>query len=382
MIEASSAAVANIREDLRSIIGVPRERSRAMQAAYYTSPEFLGVERERIFRRQWVCIGHAGEIPHAGDYFTTELIDEPLLAVRDEGGAVHVLSNVCRHRGNIVATGAGNAKGFVCGYHAWSYGLDGRLLAAPLLAARADFDKRACRLPRLATELWQGFIFVNLDGSAAPLKPSLLPIDPYIHNYHPEERHFLFGVEEVWNTNWKCLAENFMEGYHLSPLHAGTLHDITPTALCKKLPDGPAFTGYRARFAPECPERGPYHADLTDEERRSDVFYCIYPSFVVGFCPHFTIYMCLRPLTVDTVGIRWGLTGVTNDREASVTRDYIALCKAFCAEDRDALERLQRGLKSRLYKPGPLAPDDFEGTVWDIAQYMARQLVGDTAGIL
>ncbi len=352
-----------------------------MSAAYYTAPEYLELEREELFRKQWICVGHVGEVPSAGDYFTTELVDEQLLVVRDSGGTIRVLSNVCRHRGNIVARSAGHAARFVCGYHAWSYDLDGQLLAAPLIEEGVHFfDKRNCRLPQFASETWQGFIFVNLDGTAAPLATELAATEPYIRNYHPADRHFLFGAEETWNNNWKCLVENFMEGYHLSPLHANTLHAITPTTLCEKLPNQPGFTGYRSNFHPTCPERGPYHEDLTAQERRSDVFYCVYPSFVVGFCPHFTLYMCLRPLTVDTVGIRWGITGVPNDSESPVVKDYIKLCKAFCEEDRATLESLQKGLKSRHYTPGPLAPDNFEGTIWDLLQYMARRLgAGDQA---
>src|SRR6267154_2254989 len=131
------------------------------------------------------------------------------------------------------------------------------------------FSKAACRLPQFASEIWQGYIFVNLDGAAPALGAALSPTEPYIRNYHPSEQQFLYEAQEVWQTNWKCLVENFMEGYHLSPLHAKTLHPVTPTALCEKLPDGDAFTGYRANFHPQCPERGPYHPDLTLQERRS-----------------------------------------------------------------------------------------------------------------
>ncbi len=113
--------------------------------------------------------------------------------------------------------------------------------------------------------MWQGYIFVNLDGLAPPLAAALSPIEPYIRNYHPAEQHFLYEAEEVWKTNWKCLVENFMEGYHLSPLHAKTLHPVTPTRSARNCPTAPHFTGYRANFHPDCPERGPFHPDLTLE---------------------------------------------------------------------------------------------------------------------
>ena len=369
-----SPTVRKITDELRRLRGLPRAQARTMSPAFYTSPEFLEFEKEELFRREWICLGHAGEIPNAGDYFTTELVGEQLLVLRADSG-VRVLSNVCRHRGNIIMRArAGNATRLTCGYHAWTYALDGKLLGAPLME---HMDKTACRLPQFAVEVWYGYIFVNLDGKAPPLLPRLEALQPYVRNYHPEERHFLYGVEETWATNWKCLAENFMEGYHLSPTHAKTLHAITPTALCEKLPDDAAFTGYRSNFDPACPERLPYHADLSPVERRSDVFYWIYPSFVVGFAPHFTLYMCIRPLTADSVGIRWGIAGVEPDPASANAKAYVDLCHAFCAEDRATLEGLQRGLKSRHYEYGLLSGDNYEGTVWDMLQYMARRLGGD-----
>ncbi|HEY4971249.1 MAG TPA: aromatic ring-hydroxylating dioxygenase subunit alpha [Steroidobacteraceae bacterium] len=379
MRDPAATCVQQLRTELDSTTRLPRAQARAMSGAFYSSPAFLELEREELFRRQWVCVGHAGSLPSVGDYFTTELVGEPLLVVRDSATRIRVLSNVCRHRGSPVARGAGKAARFVCGYHGWTYGLDGRLLAAPLIHEGEHFAKKSCALPQFASEQWQGYLFVNLDGLAPPLAPMLTPIEPYIRNYHPAEQHFLYEAEEVWNTNWKCLVENFMEGYHLSPLHAKTLHPVTPTALCEKLPDGAGFTGYRANFHADCPERGPFHPDLTPKEQRSDVFYCVYPSFVVGFCPHFTLYMCVRPLTVDTLAVRWGLTGIANDSQAPVVQDYLRLCKAFCEEDRLQLERLTPGLKSRVYVPGPLAPDDFEGTIWDIWLYIARRLGASAA---
>jgi phenylpropionate dioxygenase-like ring-hydroxylating dioxygenase large terminal subunit len=374
MFDPPASTVQQLRAELAALERVPRDQGRAMAGTFYTSPAYLELEREELFRKQWICVGHAGALRSSGDFFTTELVGEPLLVVRDSSSAIRVFSNVCRHRASPVAHGAGNAARFVCSYHGWTYGLDGRLLAAPLIQENEQFAKGSCRLPQFASELWQGYIFVNLDGLAPPLAPALSPIEPYIRNYHPAEQHFLFQSEEVWSTNWKCLVENFMEGYHLSPLHAKTLHPVTPTRLCEKLPDGPQFTGYRANFHPNCPERGPFHPDLTPKERRSDVFYCIYPSFVVGFCPHFTLYMCLRPLTEDTVAVRWGITGIADDPKSAVVQDYVQLCRAFCEEDRLQLERLSKGLRSRAYIPGPLAPDDFEGTIWDIWQYMMRRL--------
>ncbi len=168
------------------------------------------------------------------------------------------------------------------------------------------FDKKAICLPRLKSEIWKGFIFVNLDGEAPPLADRLLGLEPLIQNYHIEERHFLHQEEETWQTNWKSLTENFMEGYHLSITHAKTLHHITPTALCREGPAGDGYTAYVSGYAPDYLDREPYHPDLIPEERRQSVLFCVYPSFAITCAPNFALYMCLRPTAADAVTLRGG----------------------------------------------------------------------------
>ena len=370
----SISSVDDIRRELtRRQEGGPAAGT-GMPGAFYTSDDFLAVEEEEIFRKEWICLGHGGEIPEPGDYFTTDLAGEPLIVVRSQDGEVKVLSNVCRHRGNLVATGRGNRKTFVCAYHAWSYDGTGALKAAPLMDPVAGFDRKACRLPDLKVELWWNFIFVNLDGEAPPLAPRLGGLQALAANYHNEERHFLHGEEDTWATNWKCLTENFMEAYHLSVTHRKTLHAITPTSLARKLPDGEGYTAYASGYAPDFPQRAPFHPDLDEQERKQSLLYCIYPSFVATTAPNCTLYMCIRPDGAGRVAIRWGAIGHPDDPEAEEVKTYIRIAHAFNAEDREKLETLQKGLNSRYYQPGFLAPEDLEGTISDFYRYLAGKL--------
>lgn len=368
---------------LRNTLGVmqtlPGDEARAMPAEFYTSTDFLSLEKENVLRREWMCIGHVGEVSNTGDFYTTELLDEQLLVTRDTNDIVRVLSNVCRHRGNQVAEGSGNSQRFVCQYHTWSYDNTGALLSAPLIKNTPSFDKSKCALPEFASEIWNGWIFVNLDGQAKPLAPRLTGLQRIVNNYHPEERFLNFIEEDTWNCNWKCLFENFMEGYHLSTTHLETLHKITPTRLCKKMESGEGWTGYHAYYDPDYPPRGPFHKDLTDDEKINSPMYGIYPNLVVGMATNFTLFMCLRPNGVDKVNIRWGVTGLENDPGALKVKDYIHLCKTFNAEDREKLEVLQVALKTRHFQGGPLAPDDYEGSIWDFIQYMAKHLATEPA---
>ena len=147
-----------IREELTAIKITPSSEARTMSPPFYTSPEFLDLEEEYIFRKEWVCLGHSGEIPDSGDYFTTEIVGEQLVVIRGKEGDINVLSNVCRHRGNILLQGTGNKSKFSCAYHAWTYDNEGQLLNAPFMDKVPSFDKENCRLPKFNTEIWNGFI--------------------------------------------------------------------------------------------------------------------------------------------------------------------------------------------------------------------------------
>ncbi|AXI53357.1 Carnitine monooxygenase oxygenase subunit (plasmid) [Pseudoseohaeicola sp. NH-UV-7] len=345
-----------------------------MAPEFYTSQSFHDFERQELFHKEWICVGNAGEIPEPGDYFTTDIADEPLIIARRKDGTINALSNVCRHRGNMVATGKGNRRSFVCGYHAWSYDLDGALKTAPLMSKVKGFDRASCRLHGFRTEIWSGFIFVNLDGSAAPLGPQLTSLDTILHNYHNEERNLLFTDETEWATNWKNLNENFIEGYHLFATHPKTLEPMTPTQLCRKVPGQEAWTAYRSYYHPDFPPRGPFHVDMTEDEQRNSVMGNIFPCFVFGVAANYTLYLCLRPRGPDKVAIRWGVLGFKTDPADPEVVNYVELCKEFNAEDREKLEVLQQAQKTRYASPGFLGPDNLEGTIWDFLQFMARQL--------
>ena len=373
MQTASASVLDTILDELGAIARTDASQARTMPPAFYTSPEFHALENEELFRKEWICLGHVGEVPNPGDYFTTELAGEQLIVARAQDGAVRVLSNVCRHRGNIVATGRGNRRSFVCGYHAWTYDLDGSLKTAPLMSQVEGFDRKKCGLPQLRSEVWSNFVFVNLDGAAPPLAPQLATLDRILHNYHNEQRNLLFTDEAVWDTNWKNLTENFMEGYHLFATHPKTLQPMTPTQLCRKVPGEERWTAYRSYYDPEFPPRGPFHADMTEDEQRNTVLCNIFPSFVVAVAANYTLYLCLRPAGVGRVAIRWGVAGFKDDPEDEEVVAYVALCNAFNAEDREKLETLQKAQATRFFRSGPLGPADLEGTIWDFLQYMARR---------
>lgn len=361
---------ADVAAELRAIASGQAKEPRSMAPAFYTSPDVLAAETQ-MFLSSWICLGRADEIPQIGDFMTTDLLGEPLIIVRTKHG-IKVLSNVCRHRGSRLAEGKGQAKKFTCPYHAWTYGLDGGLVRAPLI----EGDLSACNLPSFPVTDWFGWIFVNLDGGAAPLSDLTADLDPYVRNYHPEDLRAFDPKQEGWGVNWKGLAENFMEGYHLTPVHLKTLHPMTPTRLCEKVPGGAGWTGYKAHYDEKFEGRTEVHPDMTEEERRLSMMVWIYPSFVLGLGPNSATYMSILPDGPDRVSVRWdNVYRDGMDRTGAQYRwDFAA---SFNAEDKERLEDMQIGLHSRWATGGPLAPADYEGTIWDFYHWLAPRLLGD-----
>lgn len=346
----------------------------SMPAAYYSDPAILALEREHLFGREWVCIGRGDEIANPGDHMAFDLCGEPLAAVRGDDGKARVFSNVCRHRGAIIVTGNGNSPRLVCPYHQWSYDYEGKLAGAPRMEKHESFDRAECRLPQFAAEEWQGFLFVNLARKPKPLAPLLKTLEPLIRNYHMEKMKTRYVVNDVWEANWKCFMENFMEGYHLTPLHRTTLHPMNPTKLASHIPPGEGWFGYNAGFSPDLPRSYKGHPDLTDGEATNCVMLAVPPGLVSGCSGDYSSFICVQPESVGRVRVKMGLM-FYGETWSQKDVDYaVDLFHQYMAEDKTVLTGMVRGLSSRHYARGPLAPADFEGPVLDFYRYYSRRM--------
>lgn len=361
-----------MKASLAFVAGLPEAEARCLPGRLYTSPEYFQHEVDAVLGKAWHCVGRADEVPEPGRYFTTTLLGEPLLVVRSDDGAARVLSNVCRHRGMPVAEGAGTTSRFVCPYHAWSYGRDGVLANAPRMNGKG-VTAGSCRLPELRTEIWNGFIYATLDPGAAPLAPRLQTLEMLLANYETDRMRVVHVAEEDWRTNWKCLIENFMEAYHLSVVHPETLRPYTPTGLSRKAMSDAAFTSYCANYPSDIPPRGTGAPGLTAEERNRSTLFCLFPTQVASQSASLLVSLSLQPLAVDAVRVRWTLSVHADDLSQDEIERRIALWNEVNREDREKLERMQQSLGSRFAPSGPLAPADFEGTIWDFYRYLAHQ---------
>ena len=357
-----------------------RPQGHGLPPACYTSDKFLQLETKKLFLNEWHCLGREDEVPEVGDYFTMDLMSEPLLVVRRTKSDISVLSNVCRHRGMPVASGSGNTKRFKCPYHAWTYELSGKLRNAPLVP-KEQLDKN-CRLPQLKLRCWQGFMFASLDANAVwpedQETQTLIPLEQHIANYHMQSMHHAVSFVETWNCNWKSLVENFMDGYHLSVVHPETLHHLTPTSLCKKITGSAAFTAYTANYANKAPPRENHHPSLTDKQVKQSQLFCVFPSLVASVSADTLVYLALHPLSVSQVSVKWGIATYESDLSEAELTARVDKWKKINNEDHEILQRLQAGLRSRHSVTGPLAAEHFEGTLHDFHRYLMHKLGVET----
>ena len=344
-----------IERELRDLTVLDDSAALSLPPEVYARDEIFEREIEQVFEMEWVPLGRVEEIGGPGDYFTTTLAGDPLLVVRGDDDRIRVLSNVCRHKWTEVASGRGNARAFVCPYHAWTYARDGRLVGARFMDRTEGFDAGECRLPELRSEIWRGFIFVCLDEDAEPLASKLAALEPVIDHYHMQDMRRFTGGDEVWATNWKLLVENFTEGYHTFHTHRDSLQNVTPAELSHWGPHDEHFSTFYAPLADDEPPRRPCHPDLSDQEQRTVLMACVFPSLVIALSPERVFYMCLIPIATGQVRTRWGVASYGEDFESHSLESIASFYQRVNDEDKVRLESIQRGVAARHAGRGRLS---------------------------
>jgi choline monooxygenase len=266
-----------------SAVRKPLAQASLLPPQAYSSQEIFAIERETLFAHQWLPVGHVSQLAEVGSYIGRTIVGEPVLAVRDRENQIHVYSNVCRHRNTTLLLGEGKCKGarVSCPYHGWTYGLDGRLLAAPFMDKTEGFNREDHSLPRIRTELWHGFIFINFDNDAPALSPQLSGLNKYIDGYEFEDRVAvpMTKVPAAWN--WKLSLENFTEAYHQPWVHAKTAESFAPAK--------------GARYYDN--DGGPWSAFLIPHARDIEAFPTVSPTSKPN--PQATIDPMAPPTSID-----------------------------------------------------------------------------------
>lgn len=325
-------------------------RAWSLPAGAYTDPAVYAAEQDAIFPRTWQVVGHADQLRKPGDFFTTELIGEPLLLVRGAAGELRGFYNVCRHRAGPPAEGCGSRKLFRCGYHGWTYGLDGALISAPEFEGVDGFRPEEFALAQIRTEQWSNLIFVNLHPAAASLRESLGDLPRQAERFGFERMKLFKRRTYDMKCNWKTYVDNYLEGYHLPSVHPGLNRELDYNAYTVE-----PHTNYVRQFSPI---RGAQSGDTAPrryQESRDDLttdYFWIFPNWMLNCYPDNVSLNIVLPLDVErSLAIfEWYLPEAEFEKPAA--KAAVQFSDEIQVEDVGICEIVQKNFHSRSYERG------------------------------
>ncbi|RZO30481.1 MAG: (2Fe-2S)-binding protein [SAR116 cluster bacterium] len=375
------STVDEVLTSLKKLAATPLEAATAPPKAIYTLPDITAHEMDRIFASEWLCAGRADELPNPGDYMAFECGAQPLIIIRGADGALSARSNICRHRMMRLVEGRGNTRKFSCPYHAWTYNLEGQLVGAAYMDRTTCFNKSDIQLPAVRCEEYLGWIYVCLDPDVEPVAHMLADLTEKLLPYNMQNYVTIFTEDHVWDTNWKCLTENFMEGYHLPVAHRDTVggHFLVEETQFDERGSFPHFTSQLFVKTGTAPV-GTAHPDntsLTGKWRNISVMPTVFPCHMYVLAPDHLWYLALQPDGPGRTRIRYGAALAPEVLAAqSDPETYIAETKTFLdavqLEDKNVVEGIFAGAKAPLSSPGPLSWLERENH--EFTQYLARRL--------
>ena len=313
------------------------ETASTLPSRFYRDAPVLDDENRSLFAKTWQLAGRAEQVREAGMFFTTTIANEPLLVVRGSDGELRAMSNVCRHRAGPVASGAGKRPVLQCGYHGWTYGLDGRLLTTPEMDGVESFDRESCALPRFRIESWNDLLFVNFDRYAPALRDVMPDVDGF--------GGFTLAARKEWEIacNWKVYVDNYLEGYHIPIVHPSLFREL----------DYPNYRTETRRWysIQHAPLRRPERIRTTGSGDDAKYFW-VFPNLMLNVYPdNFSTNLIVplgshRTLTI----FEWFFRDPARaEREIA---DTIAFSDEIQIEDIAICEAVQRGLASSTYDRG------------------------------
>jgi choline monooxygenase len=328
-------------------------RSWSLPSRYYTEPAVLERELIHIFRRAWICVGHACDLREPGSYLTERVANQPVLVIRAKDGQVRAFFNVCQHRGHELLRGNGRLPGGItCPYHAWSYGHDGQLLAARLTEDVPDFDKRDFPMKPVRVAQAAGLVFVNLDGAAEPFEQGYAGFDQTIL-WHLDAMPDYARIAQFHYdiaANWKVVVDNFSEGYHIPVAHSllATLYNTSAGSARH----GPLYSAFRNHGHPAYK-----HMTLGPDEPY--LGWTLWPNLCMLSLPGSKNLVVLR---MDPAGPErcrervdiYAPAGVASPNLVEVQRLF---AEVFNKEDIAIVESVQRGLGSMAFDQGRYVAD-------------------------
>jgi choline monooxygenase len=329
-------------------VGADVARAWTLPAHLYTGPAALEAEKREIFARTWQIVGRLEQVAQAGAYFTAERAGEPLLITRDANGELRAFYNVCRHRAGPPATGCGNRKVFRCGYHGWTYGLDGRLLSTPEFEGVEDFRPEEFGLAPVRVDAWGGQVFVNLDETAPALPEALGELPAQAARFGLERMKLHLRRDYVMECNWKTYIDNYLEGYHLPSVHPSLNRELD-------------YSSYATEtYATHSRQSSPIRAAGGGNGRRytqstgndSADYYWVFPNWMLNCYPDNVSLNIVLPLGPERCVAIFEWYFPEDVLKTEAPERTVQFSDEIQIEDGAICEAVQRNLRSRSYTRG------------------------------
>ena len=325
-------------------------RAWTLPASAYSDPGVHAAEKEKIFGCTWQVVGHFGQVANPGDYFTTEIIGEPLLIVRGADGVLRGFYNVCRHRAGPPAERCGSRKLFRCGYHGWTYDLDGSLISATEIEGVEGFRPEDFALVPVRTEEWFNFVFVNLDPHAEPLREGLSELTRQVVRFPVAGMKLFERRNYKMKCNWKTYVDNYLEGYHLPSVHPGLNRELDFNAY--------AVEPYAKHVRQFSPIRGAQAGDATPRryqdagEGLTTDYFWIFPNWMLNCYPDNVSLNIVLPVGPErSMAIfEWYLP--EKEHGSPAAKASVEFSDQIQVEDVGICEVVQKNLRSRSYSRG------------------------------
>ncbi len=354
------------------IVAAAGGEATGLPAWIYRDPEFFELEKELVFRPSWQVVCHVSDVPRAGDFHTFDFLGQGVIVLRGEDGEVRSFHNACRHRAARLVDGPKGRCGrrITCPYHAWSYGLDGRLLTVPQRESYPGLEPERYGLAPLEQEIFMGFVFVRFAPSpagSAPRMPSVREMAaPYLEELAAYRLEELVPQGRVTlrprAVNWKNIADNYSDGLHIPVAHPGLTRlfggsygiEARPwiDRMWGRLRETPSSNWSESRYQALLPPV----AHLPEDRRRLWIYFKLWPNVALDIYPDQVDFMQFLPVSPTETLIREIAYVLPDDRRQMRAARYLnwRINRQVNAEDTKLIERVQEGMGSDGYAPGPL----------------------------
>jgi len=346
---------------------------------FYADPEFYRRELERFYFSRWICAGRADQIPAPGDYFTRLLGEDSVVVARGSDGVIRAFYNVCRHRGTrICADAEGHFVDRIqCPYHAWTYDLAGRLLAAPHMPS--DFSRDEYPLQPVNCDVWDGHIFLNFSPAPSPLGDQLGELPVRFADWRMQDLRLVRRIVYDVRANWKLIVLNYNECLHCPTLHPALnkLHhylgadNVEPNACY--VGGAMGFRDGVQTMSVDGKRRRAYLPGLGEADRHRVSYYSIYPNFLLSLHPDYMMTHTLWPRGHDRTEIVCEFHFHPDEIAGPDFQcdDAIEFWDVTNREDWWIAEQSQAGISSHAYRPGRYS--ERESLLWAFDEIVRRE---------